>query len=569
MALQGDGQGIVIIPIATATGDFSLVFSSLELQSGVEIVFGDSTATNQFVACFTGGEIRSRLSGSNTTNNYDGTPGEIIKYEINRVGSTVTQLINDTPISSDSISTDFILDVLFTYGDGGFEYNGILAGTLSMVGFSGGGSRLYNLEGTGTTLVDTISGLNGTLSGFNTGGFTTPAPSGGITITSVVNHESRQRNGSSQAIFTIAGDITDGTATTVEYRLDSGSWLTLDASPSATYTGQVTVTNEQSVFVRWSNDTGITATVQKLKAAACIVIAPAQSNAISRVINAQTFTVTGGNPTPAMYISGVFSALTDPTGLFAIGGMDGSLWPYIAKQYSDLGIPVCFGNVAKGGTTISQWVKSTGTLYPSLSAFADACGGLEFAISLIGESDSTGGTSTASFKADYIDVATSINTDYGCDIYAVYFPVASGTGSAGQVAAIRLAYDEAIVETAFINFGGDLSVIDISSAADPLNDNLHIKTDAAALEASQIIYAALTSVFSTLNLTATGYPDGTYSAEYYEATSPLTHVKTENVTFASGAAVATIPLAAGNTIYTRIDGSTPPSTGVTCYGVTV
>jgi hypothetical protein len=48
-----------------------------------------------------------------------------------------------------------------------------------MVGFSspsgGTPSRSYNFEGSGTSLVDTISGLNGTLSGFTTGGFTVPS----------------------------------------------------------------------------------------------------------------------------------------------------------------------------------------------------------------------------------------------------------------------------------------------------------------------------------------------------------------------------------------------------------
>ena len=73
---------------------------------------------------------------------------------------------------------------------------------------------------------------------------------------------------------------------------------------------------------------------------------------------------------------------------------------------------------------------------------------------------------------------------------------------------------------------------------------------------------------STLNLTATGLPDGTYEAEYYQATSPLTHIKTENVTFASEAAVVTIPLTVGTAIYTRIDTPTPLIIGTTCTGVT-
>ena len=74
---------------------------------------------------------------------------------------------------------------------------------------------------------------------------------------------------------------------------------------------------------------------------------------------------------------------------------------------------------------------------------------------------------------------------------------------------------------------------------------------------------------SLLSLSAAGYPDGTYSAEFYQATSPLVHIKTESVTFSGGTSSATIPIAASTTVYTRIDGAAPPSTGVTCYGVTV
>ncbi len=74
---------------------------------------------------------------------------------------------------------------------------------------------------------------------------------------------------------------------------------------------------------------------------------------------------------------------------------------------------------------------------------------------------------------------------------------------------------------------------------------------------------------STLALVATGYPDGTYSAELYEATNPLSYIETVNATFSSGSATVNTSATAGQTIYTRIDGATPPTSGVTCYGVAV
>lgn len=572
MALQGDGNGIVTIPLAVATGDFSLTLSDLELTnpSNAEIIIGLFSSNANFIATFNGPTLTSRLNGNSANGSYSGTAGEHVEYNINRVGTLLTHSANGAVIGTENNSEPFSLDTFFSYNNGIFKYTGLLTGNCDMTGFSapdgGTPTRSYNFEGSGTTLIDTVSGENGTLSGFTSGGFT--APSTGITITSVSDHQCLQRNASNQAVFTISGAITGGTATTVEYQLDSGAWQALDASPTTSYTGSVTVTNEQSVSVRWSNDTGITATVNKLKAAACIVVGPAQSNAVSRIINAQTFTVDSGKPTPAMFKAGVYSELSDPTGVDVQAGSDGSLWPYIAKQYSDAGIPVCFGNVSEGGTSILSWAKG-GALYPRISQFGAACGGIEFAIALIGETDSSAGTPTATFKTRYVDVLTDINTDYGCDTYAVYFPVGTGTGTTINVDAVRLGITESIDENAFIKLGGDLSVIDISSATNPLNDNLHIKIDADAITASSIIWSALTALSSTINLAATGYPNGTYSTEFYQATSPLIHIKTENVTFSSGTSSAIIPLAVGTTVYTRIDGATPPSTGVTCYGVTV
>ena len=565
MALQGDGNGIVTIPNATATGDFSLIFSALEITdpANAEIVIGISSDNNNFVACFAGADIYPRINGSNISPQYNGTSGQIIKYEVSRVGTTVSTYADDVLVGSETNSGSFTLDRIFTYNSGLFKYTGLLSGTCTMTGFTGAGTRTYDFEGSGTTLVDTTSGENGTLSGFTTGGFTTGTNE--ITITSVVDHQSKQRDGSSQAVFTIAGAIT-GTATAVEYQLDSGPWAVLDASPTTTYTGNVTITNEQSVSVRFSNDVGTTATVNKLKAAACIVIAPAQSNAVSRIDNAQTFTIDSGKPTPAMHLNGAFSALADPTGEDWNGSDDGSLWPYIAKQYSDAGIPVCIGNVAEGGTSILSWAKG-GALFDRIIEFATATDGLEFAISLIGETDASAGTSTADFKTRFLDVATDINTDYGCYIYAVYFPVGSSTGTTINVNNIRTAYDELIAENEFINFGGDLSVIDISSATDPANDNLHIKLDADATTASAIIYTALTAVFSSLSLTITGIPDGSYITVLDQEDG--TRIQRQSETYSSESLVVSLPVAAGTRVKGYVDdGSDPSTNGAYIEGVT-
>ena len=74
---------------------------------------------------------------------------------------------------------------------------------------------------------------------------------------------------------------------------------------------------------------------------------------------------------------------------------------------------------------------------------------------------------------------------------------------------------------------------------------------------------------STLTLTATGIPDGSYSFEIWDASqSPMIRVSVENITFSSGTAALQVPLNNGTLVKSICDGNNPPVTGVLCYGVT-
>lgn len=550
MALQGDGNGIVTIPVANAAGDYRVRFSAITLTEVAGMVLGQDSSNQNFIYCAAGALIRARMNGGDSAS-YDGVGGQVVSFEIQKTGQYVAINIDDVLFDTPPNYGAVEFETLFAYNGGTLKGSMLLSGILEMEGFSGG-DRRYNFEGSGTTLVDEISGLNGTLSGFTTGGFTTV--SDGITIQSVTDHQCLQRDNNGQALFTISGGITGSGATAVEYRLDGGAWQVLDASPTSSfYSGQVLITGEQDLAVRWSNDISVTDSVVKIKAAMCILIAPAQSNAVSRIINAQVYSVSAGKPTPSMYKDGEFSALADPTGIDLDSNM-GSLWPYIAKQYSDLGIPVCIGNVAKGGTTLSQW-QPNGINYNKGTAFADDCGGIEFAISLIGESDSAAGTSTSVFKSEYLTIINAINLAYDCDIYAVYFPVGINTGTTQNVDNIRLAYDELIAENTIIKFGGDLSVIDISSATNALNDDLHIKLDADAVTGSNIIWNELPSIpalSSLLNITLTGIPDGGHVTYLFDQTNEASLPK-QTLTYSSGEASATVNVSNGTRIWSMVD----------------
>lgn len=303
----------------------------------------------------------------------------------------------------------------------------------------------------------------------------------------------------------------------------------MDASPTSTYSGNVIINGQKDIYVRASNDINDTASVTSITSALCIAVW-GQSNSVGRGDNNQVYSVPQGAPIPIMYRSGSFSQMVDPTGLDGLSG--GSLWPLITQKYIDNNVPVCIANLGEGGTNIGQW-GVVGSLFARVDTFASSTNGLEFALSIIGESDSASGTTKGEFKAEYLAVVADINANYGCDTYAVYFPVGTSTGTTENVNAIRGAYDELVAENNFIKFGGDLSVIDISSASGA--DNLHLKTDAQMTEGANIIYSAISGALSTLTITATGIPDGIYNTVLVNSSNEIVHAG--NVTYSSGQAL--------------------------------
>ena len=78
------------------------------------------------------------------------------------------------------------------------------------------------------------------------------------------------------------------------------------------------------------------------------------------------------------------------------------------------------------------------------------------------------------------------------------------------------------------------------------------------------------AVSSTINLVASGLPDGSYSSQIWDdSVDPMVRLAVDNITFANGLASYDLTGIApvGTEIYTRIDTLTPFITGVTCLGV--
>lgn len=484
MALQFDGNGIVTIPTITLSGAFTVTGTFTYQSSSVQILFGSSTNTANFLATFTNGSINGRINTVNTEAVSGLVNGQRYDFILSRDASnnTVLEIVGVGVSGSRPLSGNFVIDNFGSYNNGILKYTGLLSDNFV---FSDAGTpvRDYNFEQPelSTTVPDSVSSQDGSLVGFTSGGFTAPAGAG-ITITSPSPFSGAKADINGNATFTISGTCQD-TVTAVEVSTDGVSWSVLDPSPTTLYSGTVVVNGQKTVYVRAANDPPDTASVEGITAGFCI-LAWGQSNCAGRGVNPQTFTVPSGAPTPIMFKGGVFAAMSDPTGVDGLAA--GSLWPLVVQEYINRGIPVIVGNVGEGGSSIQQW-NTAGSLYNRISTFATSCGGVDLAISVIGETDS-GGTTKADFKTRYISTAGKINTDYGCDVYAVKFPVGTSTPNVTRTE-IREAYDELIAENAFIKFGGDLSVIDIDTGVG--EDSLHLKTDQHLSEGAAIISSEL------------------------------------------------------------------------------
>ena len=125
-----------------------------------------------------------------------------------------------------------------------------------------------------------------------------------------------------------------------------------------------------------------------------------------------------------------------------------------------------------------------------------------------------------------------------------------------------------IDENSFIKFGGDLSVIDISSATNPLNDDLHIKLDADGTTASNIIYNALMG--STSTITITGIPDGTFLTTLITSGRPSALIESIDRAYSGGSSTFSVNVPPATQMYGIVRDNLDPSTdGAAIKAVTV
>ena len=235
-----------------------------------------------------------------------------------------------------------------------------------------------------------------------------------ITISTPTPYMIRQRV-AGVANFTVTGTYGGtGSPTTVEARANSGTWSTLDAAPSAgSYTGTLSVpAGTNTVSVRWSNDTGVTATVSNILVGD-VYLDAGQSNNEGRLTNLQSYSHATHKAALFDQNDITWRELADPSDPDT---SKGSIWPLLATLImADQGVPVGFITTADGGTSlIGDWkpTVTTGAKYNAAVTRLSTSGvnAIKAMIWDQGETDAADGVAKATYNTALDALAANIQT---------------------------------------------------------------------------------------------------------------------------------------------------------------
>lgn len=571
MALIGDGTlSAAFTQWDTGTGDF-YISGSFKTPSvfAFEAMMGDTAGSNNIFYIDSGNTVKLKISSIVTITGMIASTS--YPFTIERVGSIITFTCNGQAPTISFGGTNVPWDLFSGFGASASSKTKAAFEGIWTLTDTAGVSRLYNFNqpvGTLTVPDDGVGEFDATITGVTTGGYD-GVGADSIVITSVLDGDFFNRdNALNEKTITITGNNIGAAPTSVEYRLDYGDWITLDASPAATFSGAVTVKNKQFLQVRGVGISTSSATITLT--AGLSILAFWQSNEQGYGINTQPVNIGASSHTPLMFDGTNVVSLVDPVATVAgFGGAGGSTWPRIAKQYADSGAIICVYNIAKGGSLISEWQKG-GTNYDKIAAFNTKVGGIGLATCIGGENDAQNGITQPSMETQLTQLVADLNTDFGCDTYICKFPMKAPSGN---VATVFAAYDAVIAANSFAKDGGDLSVIDIETGTATGNDGVHLKQDDVLTQAANIRYSAQQAGVngsSTLNLTDvnSSMPDGVYSCDIINESTLATISTATNVTFTSNVASLTLPVVIGSSIWVLNKGNNPPTTGFCFYGVT-
>ena len=397
------------------------------------------------------------------------------------------------------------------------------------------------------------------------------------------------RSNSDDADVTIEGSYS-GSPATIERRVDDGAWVAAISNPAGgAFSDTFTLaTGQYSVSYRFSDDTATEATVTPI-AVGEVIACTGQSNIVGWKGDNQVFSDSSSGVTAYLFGNDDnFKQLQDPYSssenqVDLVNDNDaspaGSWIVRFANQWlQNSDVPIGFIPCAKGGTTIQMWQKDDTTrirdginLYDSLTRRIGVVGGVNRVFFQLGEQDSSDAvlTEKSVYKSKLLSFANNVLTDFGVKTFIVPLHTmtradfATQTATTGQ-GAIREAQVELASENNFIDVGPLLTDIDLSGV-----DGLHFETDEQLETVASRVYSGYVGNVSTLNISVSGIPDGTYKTYLIDQSDNILY--NANATYASGAVTLSgLAVAVGTALEGYvIDNESPHTNGAVISGVTV
>tara|TARA_B100000519_G_scaffold95669_1_gene83137 strand:- start:2794 stop:4863 length:2070 start_codon:yes stop_codon:yes gene_type:complete len=336
----------------------------------------------------------------------------------------------------------------------------------------------------------------------------------GVITPSIASYETWQRNESDQALVEFDVDY-EGSATTIERQLDGGAWDTIVASPasSGTYNESLTLdTGHHTIAYRFSNDvTGTLVTLDYVTVGDVFVLA-GQSQMRSQGENFQTYNrSTNGTRAVLLGNDDVWKEASDPIddntnqvdgvsndellGRDAAGGS--WMMRFCDNWLSEHDVPIAMIMCALGGTSQSDWQKTSSTtynginLYQSMTRRIGIAHGCRMVFFQQGELDAGTGTSSAQYQALYNALINDIKADFGLDTLIIPLGDIDAAGyDPTDVATIRAAQILVAQNNNNAEITNPLTGIPVS-----LTDGIHFETDAALQAVADVVYNSYSTLF--------------------------------------------------------------------------
>lgn len=568
MSFKFNGTGNFSIPAwSSGVGNYSIKGAFRYPTEGTFQTMMAGGGTAHLLCADTGGTLKVKhgttaiLSGLVVSTDYWYEESRTVNtITINVFNYNVTTKVKGSLVSTGTIAyggTNVPYDAIGGTTTGTIAYKNELSGTWEFTNDTGG-IRTYEFDqAVGTpNLPESTSGQHGTAAN-SLNGVYTGSGTDSISITSHTDGQFLMRSSlDNSRLVTLSGEIVGTQPTSVEVQVDNGTWQTIDASPTATWSGSVTIKGKQYVKVRGVGSDTITPNITLT--VGLTIVALGDSNQYGYGLNHQPVDLPAFSHQPLMYNGSALVNVTDPT----VNGANGSTLPRLVSRYAADGTPVCIYNIGRGGTVATDWQKG-GADYNKMIAFNTLIGGIELVTVMLGTNDAANAVTQVSFTNSLNNMVNDIATDFNAKSLITRFASVS-VGSAANRTAIMDSITDVVTNNVNAYEGGDLRSIDIATATATGNDGIHLKQDADLTTAADLIYEAnqlLNVVYvetSTFSVSATNIPNGIHLTTFFDDAIPANFIVSKNVTYTGGACSDTVEAAEGAQVYALVrDGLNP------------